>query len=298
MAWADLWLSLPREWFSLTQARAPRPGKGVSGGPCKLFDSRKHCAEILVSLKLPDGWGNVDLTEQLVLEARNNRRLEAELDASGPSSGVVGAARSHLGLLALAQALPSPSWLRGLVTTQSEALRCLADQQAGLLICSDQLEQGNGFALVAEALRQVPDLRVLMILSERPPNGRRAVQVGCTAVILEAELGTESQPLSQALQATASGVPYRSAAVERLLAAPANTADADSMARLTPREEEVLTLIISGCTDVEIAQRLCLSPQTVRGYGKDIRRKFGARSRVERLGKALRNAMGRRQRLR
>ena len=240
----------------------------------------------------------MDLTDKLVLEARDHRRLGADLRSSGTSTGVLGAARSHLALLALAEALPSPSLLRGLVTTQSEALLCLNDQQAGLLICTDQLEEGNGFALVAEALRQVPELRVLMILSERLPNGRRAVQVGCHAVMLEAELGCESQPLSQGLKAAASGLPYRSAAVERLLAEPADTSNETSMARLTPREEEVLTLIISGCTDREIAQRLCLSPQTVRGYGKDIRRKFGVRSRVELLGKALRKALGRRQRLR
>lgn len=240
----------------------------------------------------------MDLTDQLVLEALDNRRLKAELSSSGTATGVIGAARSHLALLALAQALPSPSLLKGLVTTQSEALRCLADHQAGLLICSDQLEQGNGFALVAEALREVPELRVLMILSERPPNGRRAVQVGCHAVMMEAELGSGSQPLNQALKAATSGLPYRSAAVERLLAEPADATNEASMAHLTPREEEVLTLIISGCTDREIAQRLCLSPQTVRGYSKDIRRKFGARSRVELLGKALRKALGRRQRLR
>jgi DNA-binding CsgD family transcriptional regulator len=70
------------------------------------------------------------------------------------------------------------------------------------------------------------------------------------------------------------------------------------MARLTPREEQLLTLIISGCSDREIALCLCLSPRRVRGYGKDIRRQFGARSPVELLGKALRNALGRRQRLR
>ena len=240
----------------------------------------------------------MDLTDQLTVEAATQRRIASSLRSRRFALSLVGAARSRLALLALAHAVQRPDLVKGLVTTPSEALQCLAQHRAGLLICTDQLEQGNGFALVADALRQCPELRVLVILSEHLPNGRRAVQAGCHAVLLESELGTQGQPLTRAFLAAASGLPYRSPAVERLLAEPADATDEGSMARLTPREEEVLTLIISGCTDREIAQRLSLSPQTVRGYGKDIRRKFGARSRVELLGKALRKAMGRRQRLR
>ena len=218
--------------------------------------------------------------------------------SSGMRLTVVCAAHSHLALLALAQGVCRPAVVTGLVTTQAEALERLGRQPPGLLICTDRLEQGSGFALVAEALRAISDLGVLMILSERLPDPRRALRAGSHAILVESELGGTSSPLCRAIEAAASGLCYKSPQVERLLAEPEPEAMEAAMDRLTRREEEVLTLIISACTDREIAERLSLSPQTVRGYGKDIRRKFGARSRVELLGKALRRALGRRQRLR
>ena len=218
--------------------------------------------------------------------------------SSGMRLRFVCAARSRLALLAFVQTFRRPQLLVGIVTTEAEALQRIGAHQAGMLICTDQLEEGDPFALVASARSLVPDLRVTMILCQSPPDVSRALAVGVDALVLDQELGGEDQPLNRALVAASSGRRYMSAGVEQALKLRPKEASEEPMARLTPREEEVLTLIISGCTDREIAERLSLSPQTVRGYSKDIRRKFGARSRVELLGKALRKAMGRRQRLR
>ena len=240
----------------------------------------------------------MDLTDQLDHEGRDRSQVGDGMRFAGMQMSCVAAARSRLALLAMAQGVCQATPVAGLVTTEAEALRRIAQHQAGLLICTDQLEQGSGSSLVAHALGQVPDLRVLMILCERLPDVRRAVEAGSHAVLLESDFGREGSPFHQALLAAASGQRYLSPAVELLLAQPQTDATEEGLARLTRREEEVLTLIISGFTDREIAEHLCLSPLTVRGYGKDIRRKFGARSRVELLGKALRRALGRRQHLR
>ena len=240
----------------------------------------------------------MDLTDPFELDERHRAAVAAAMLSNPMRLSVVCAARSHLALLALAQGICRPAVVTGLVTTQAEALERVQRQPAGLLICTDQLEQGSGVALVAEARRAVADLRVLMILSERLPDPRGALRAGSHAILVESELGETSSPLCLALEAAAAGLTYTSPRVERLLAELQADATEDGMAQLTRREEEVLTLIISGCTDREIAAHLSLSPQTVRGYAKDIRRKFGARSRVELLGRALRKALGRRERLR
>jgi len=52
-------------------------------------------------------------------------------------------------------------------------------------------------------------------------------------------------------------------------------------ARLTPRQLEILQLIAAGGTTREIAERLFLSPETVRWHVKAILRKLGARTRAE-----------------
>jgi DNA-binding CsgD family transcriptional regulator len=51
--------------------------------------------------------------------------------------------------------------------------------------------------------------------------------------------------------------------------------------RLTPRQLEILHLIAAGSTTREIAERLFLSPETVRWHVKAILRKLGARTRAE-----------------
>jgi DNA-binding CsgD family transcriptional regulator len=61
----------------------------------------------------------------------------------------------------------------------------------------------------------------------------------------------------------------------------ARRSSAGDVFTLTPRELEVLALLATGCTNVEIAERLFLSPGTVRNHVSIILGKLGARTRTE-----------------
>jgi len=50
---------------------------------------------------------------------------------------------------------------------------------------------------------------------------------------------------------------------------------------LTPREIEVLKLIVQGYTNRQIAEKLCISVRTVEGHRANLCGKLGLRSRVE-----------------
>ncbi len=56
---------------------------------------------------------------------------------------------------------------------------------------------------------------------------------------------------------------------------------------LTPREQEVLRLVAHGFTARRIAQRLSLSPSTIRTHVEHIRDKLGCRTRAEAVARAL-----------
>ena len=58
-------------------------------------------------------------------------------------------------------------------------------------------------------------------------------------------------------------------------------------ARLTPRETEILRLMAAGATGPEIAQRLVVSPGTVKTHAKHILRKLGASNRAEAVARFL-----------
>ncbi len=53
-----------------------------------------------------------------------------------------------------------------------------------------------------------------------------------------------------------------------------------AMARLTPREREIVTHVARGATNSEIAQQLFISPGTAKNYLATIQEKIGARNRV------------------
>jgi two-component system response regulator DesR len=57
---------------------------------------------------------------------------------------------------------------------------------------------------------------------------------------------------------------------------------------LTDREREVLDLIAAGATNREIAQRLYLSPDTVKEHASGLYRKLHARNRAEAVQRAQR----------
>lgn len=57
--------------------------------------------------------------------------------------------------------------------------------------------------------------------------------------------------------------------------------DTASLARLTPREREVLALLSKGCVDKEIAQALSISVWTVHGHVKKIFERLHVRTRTE-----------------
>jgi PAS domain S-box-containing protein len=66
------------------------------------------------------------------------------------------------------------------------------------------------------------------------------------------------------------------------------TASAGRRARvLSPREREILGLLARGLTGEQIAERLVLSPETIRTHIRNAREKLGASTRVEAVTMAL-----------
>ena len=61
--------------------------------------------------------------------------------------------------------------------------------------------------------------------------------------------------------------------------------------KLTSREEQVLELIASGATNIEIGGELHLSPNTVKGHTRSLYRKLNARNRAEAVQRAQTRGM-------
>lgn len=66
-----------------------------------------------------------------------------------------------------------------------------------------------------------------------------------------------------------------------------NGHDAGHGQSLTPREHEVMSLIALGYTGAEIAEKLFLSPETVRNHTRNARAKLGGRTRSHAVALAV-----------
>jgi DNA-binding NarL/FixJ family response regulator len=60
---------------------------------------------------------------------------------------------------------------------------------------------------------------------------------------------------------------------------------------LSPREEEVLQLIADGCAPTEVAERLYISPRTVKNHLASAYAKLGARDRTDAVLRAVRRGI-------
>lgn len=69
---------------------------------------------------------------------------------------------------------------------------------------------------------------------------------------------------------------------------PANSRDPGEAPVLTPRERDVLTLVASGLTDRQIAERLVVSPHTIHRHLANIRTKLGQPTRAATVAHATR----------
>jgi DNA-binding NarL/FixJ family response regulator len=118
-----------------------------------------------------------------------------------------------------------------------------------------------------------------------------ALQAGAAGVLRKETLTTES--LASAVRAAANGTGVvTSELLHDLLDGLAPDGyDKPAVARLTDREQQVLSLIAAGHPTREVAQELCYSERTVKNVLHDVVTKLNARSRSQAVAHAVREGL-------
>lgn len=207
-----------------------------------------------------------------------------------------GFASAHrLMLMGLFNTALSRQRLSFMVTTEQEALQAVEATRPGLLIVTEQLEQGSGLALVEQARSVVDDIRTILILDGPHDDLVAAGRSAADAVLREAECFGSDQPVVTMSRALAVGQRYRSPSVLEAMQAASVQRDPwrDGPPDLSPRDLEMLGLLVQGLGDREIAELLAISYETARSRGKALRRKLGASSRAQVVTKALQLGLAR-----
>jgi DNA-binding NarL/FixJ family response regulator len=172
--------------------------------------------------------------------------------------------------------------------TLVEAEQLVLRIQPDLLISDSDLAGECGIGLCRWARRASPRT-VTVILSERdePQLATSALAAGAAAYLLK---GTPPEQLTSYLRLALRG---QRVLDDRLGRSPQAPLRPDRVAEygLSPREREVLEEMLIGMGNRAIAQRLCISEDTVKSHVKAIFRKLGARDRGHAIALALGTAV-------
>jgi DNA-binding NarL/FixJ family response regulator len=232
---------------------------------------------------------DLDFTDRLHLLEPVTRMMASWILSSGMRLKFVVAMKSHLAILAIVRSIVQRRCIKGVATTEEEAFLRVRQNRPGLLICSDQLAEGDGFSLCRRSLRAVPDLRVLMVLTGDGTEAASALKSGAMAVVCEEDFLQPELEVMQSLLAAANRKSYVSSRARARMQSPQSIVE--SSESLTPREKEILVLLLQGKSDVAIANALGISIHTVKDYGKSIRAKYNVKTRVQLISSLLGRAL-------
>jgi DNA-binding NarL/FixJ family response regulator len=158
-----------------------------------------------------------------------------------------------------------------------ETVRKVSELKPDVVILDILMPELNGIEATRQILQNTPDTQVI-ILSANTDSEHvfRAIQAGASGYLIKASAGSE---VVKAIHAVQSGRRYLSQVIsDKLVDAYIRQREADDLSAplslLNAREVEVLQLVVEGKTNLDIADTLALSPDTVATYRKRIMQKL------------------------
>jgi DNA-binding NarL/FixJ family response regulator len=199
----------------------------------------------------------------------------------------------RFGMRTLLSALPEFSVV-GEAVTGEEAIRLTGEQLPALVLMDINMPGINGIEATARIREQQPRTAILIVTMLDDESIFSAMRAGAQGYLLKGAAPAETL---RAIRAVASGEAIFSPGVaQRLLDyfahPPVTPAHRTAFADLSEREREVLTLIAQGLTNAAIAERLVLSPKTVRNYISEIFSKLQVANRVQAILRAREVGLG------
>jgi len=174
--------------------------------------------------------------------------------------------------------------LVGCVSNAAEAVSAAVELRPSVCVIDSDLPFG-GLTAALEIGARLPTAGLVLRHATRDDDLFEALHAGVTAYL--PRTAPDSRLLRAIVNVAAGEAVLSGTQVARVLEAVRDPARARRRVadrpELTAREWQVLELLRSGLTTAEVAERLVLSPITVRSHAHSIRRKLGAASREEAL---------------
>jgi len=147
----------------------------------------------------------------------------------------------------------------------TEALADLLRLRPEVLLLDLNLGGRSGFELLAELQRRhLPTRCVVLTMSAQPRQVAEAMRMGANAYVLKGSAGSD---LMSAIDAAAKGKKHLGAEVADLALQVFMQPDSDDLfSALSPRERQIIIMVVDGRSSAQIGLELHLSPKTVATY--------------------------------
>lgn len=180
--------------------------------------------------------------------------------------------------------------LVGEASNGREAVELCADLRPDVVLMDLMMPEMSGAAATAAIREQWPHVQIIALTSfQEKELVREVLQAGAIGYLLK---NVSANDLAAAIQEAHAG---RSTLAQEAIQALIQTESAPRIPEedladafeLTPREQEVLALLVEGLTNPEIAERLVVSRSTAKAHVSNILSKMGVSNRAEAIALAL-----------
>jgi DNA-binding NarL/FixJ family response regulator len=198
----------------------------------------------------------------------------------------------RFGLHSLISSIPDMD-VAGEATDGESAVALAASLQPDIILMDINMPGLNGIQATAQIVKAQPEIGILVITMFDDDSVFDAMQAGARGYLLK---GADPEETLRAIHSVANGAAIFSPKVavrlityfsrQKDIALPGTFPD------LTEREREILNLIAQGLTNPAIANKLVLSPKTVRNHVSNIFSKLQVSNRAQAIVKARQAGMG------
>jgi len=158
--------------------------------------------------------------------------------------------------------------------TPTEALAEISQLKPDVLLLDLHLDGRSGFELLANIQRRNMATRcIVLTMSTQPRHVADALRMGAMGYVLKGSAGSE---LASAIDAVIKGRRHLGPEVADLALQSFTQQDKDDpLSALSPRERQIITMVVEGASSTEIGLLLHLSPKTVATYRSRLMAKLG-----------------------
>jgi DNA-binding NarL/FixJ family response regulator len=165
-----------------------------------------------------------------------------------------------------------------------ELLEILKEKRPDMVILDISMPELSGMEALGEIHGLYPDIRVLMLtMHSNVQYCYHAIVAGAHGYLLKDDSDTELLP---AIRRIRQGKDYMSPQLASDI--PEGIRNTTEV-HLTPREKQVLKLLVEGLTTKQIAEKLCISPRTVDQHRSNLLKKFGKKKTVDLVNDVIKN---------